>query len=494
MESPTSPPSPIASALFESTQTVLTNAADSEFLVKDEAAAPVFDEFSAFVQDEWHIRPTLNLSYGLRWEVNPPPGEAHGDDAYTLSGNISNPSSLALAPHGTPLWKTSWFNLAPRLGTAWTVNHRAGWETVLRGGGGVFFDTDDKEATQGFGGIGFDAYRILAGVPLPFTPAQLDFSPSTQPPYTASTIYAFPNHLQLPYTLEWSVSMEQAMATRQAFTLSYVGSNGRRLIDYSENYLEPLNPNFGYVVFFHSGLTSNYQAMQVKFQRSANQGLQVLASYTWSHSIDFGSNDYALPATRGNSDFDVRSNFQGGLSWDIPNTKAGKFSHAFLNSWGLDSRAMARTGFPVTLNGNYVIDSATGSLYYGNVDRVPNAPVYLFGSSYPGGRAINPAAFAYPSGNGAGDAPRNFVRGFDAVQINLAVRRQFKLSNGISMQFRAETFNLINHPNFGYVDPNLGDATFGLAMQMLNQSLGTMASQYQQGGPRSMQFSLKALF
>jgi hypothetical protein len=494
MESPTNPPSPIASALFESSQTVLANAADSEFLTKDEAAAPVFREFSAFIQDEWRVRPPLNLSLGLRWEVNPPPGEAHGNDAYTLSGNINDPSSLALAPQGTPLWKTSWYNLAPRIGAAWTVNRRSGWETVLRGGGGVFFDTDNKEATQGFGGIGFDAYQILAGAPLPFTLKQLDFSPSTKAPYTSSTIYAFPNQLQLPYTLEWSASLEQAMGKTQALTLSYVGSNGRRLIDYSENYLQALNPNFGYVIFFHSGLTSNYQAMQAKLQRSASHGLQILASYTWSHSIDFGSNDYALQATRGNSDFDVRNNFQGGLSWDIPSTKDGGFPRLLLHSWGLDLRAMARSGFPVTLNGNYLTDAATGSQYYGNVDQVPDQPVYLFGSLYPGRRAINPAAITYPAGNGTGDAPRNFVRGFGAVQINLAARRQIKLSDELSLQFRAETFNLLNHPNFGYIDPNLGDATFGLATEMLNQSLGTMASQYQQGGPRSMQFALKLIF
>jgi hypothetical protein len=62
------------------------------------------------------------------------------------------------------------------------------------------------------------------------------------------------------------------------------------------------------------------------------------------------------------------------------------------------------------------------------------------------------------------------------------------------VQFRAEAFNLFNHPNFGYVQPFLTNATFGKATAMLNQSLGTVASQYQQGGPRSMQFALKLIF
>jgi hypothetical protein len=493
VKSPTIAPLPVVSAVFSSGQSVLANVPDSQDVIKELPASPLFNEFSAFVQDEWRIRPKLNLSLGVRWEVNPPPGEAHGNDAYTLQGDIGNPGSLALAPHGTPLWKTSWYNFAPRLGVAWTARDKPGEETVLRAGGGAFFDTDNKVATQGFSGIGFSAFRFFSGSPLPFTPEQLDFSPSTEAPYTSDAIYVFPENLQLPYTLEWSTSLEQALGRNQSLTLSYVGSNGRRLINYSENYLQPLNPNFGYIILFHGGLTSSYQSLQAKFQRSVSRGLQVLGSYTWSHSLDFGSNDYVLPAIRGNSDFDVRNNFQAGLSWDTP-SPAGELGNILLGGWGLDLRAMASSAFPLTLDGNYLVDPATQSRYYGNLDLVPGKPIYLHGSTYPGRRAVNPAAFAYPADNGAGDAPRNFVRGFGSTQINLAARRQIRLRDDLSLQFRAETFNLFNHPNFGYVDPYLGDATFGQSTQMLNQSLGTVAAQYQQGGPRSMQFSLKLIF
>lgn len=78
--------------------------------------------------------------------------------------------------------------------------------------------------------------------------------------------------------------------------------------------------------------------------------------------------------------------------------------------------------------------------------------------------------------------------------MNLALRRDIHLHDPLVMQFRAETFNLLNHPNFGYIDPTYGDATFGLAQMMLNASLGTVAPQYQQGGARSMQFALKLAF
>jgi hypothetical protein len=492
---PTTQPSPLVESEFGSTQSVLTNAPDLTYIFKELDATPTSYDIAAFGQDEWRITQRLNLSLGLRWEIEPPLHGADGNDPYTLLGTLADPPSLTLAPKGTPLWGTTWHNLAPRLGLAWTAIPRAGYETVFRTGGGVFFDTANREASQGFDGIGFSAYNALFGEPLPVTPTQLDFSPSSvTAPYTNSVIYAFPRHLQLPYTLQWNASLEQSMGREQAVTLSYVGANGRRLINYSQNSLSSLNPNFGTVLFFNSGVTSNYQALQMQFQRSVQRGIQAIVSYTWSHSIDFGSNDYVLPVTRGNSDFDVRNNFQAGLSWELPSVADHALTHALLHNWGLDARFLARTGFPVTLGGNYITDPATGSQYYGNVDIVPDQPIYLHGSQYPGGRRINPAAFALPRGNGTGDAPRNFVRGFGETQINLAARREFILHDRLVMQFRAETFNLLNHPNFGLIPSSITNAQFGEAIQMLNHSLGTVSSLYQQGGPRSMQFALRVRF
>jgi hypothetical protein len=162
-----------------------------------------------------------------------------------------------------------------------------------------------------------------------------------------------------------------------------------------------------------------------------------------------------------------------------------------LNNWGADIRAIARTSFPVTLEGGSYVDSGTGNTYYSGLNLVHNQPIYIHGTEYPGGRAINPGAFSTPPGSSAGDAPRNFARGFGEFQLNFAARRQFHLTNALSLQFRAEAFNVLNRANFGTVDPILTDTTFGQATEMLNQSLGTVASQYQQGGPRSMQFALK---
>lgn len=492
--SPLNPPTPSVLTEYFSEQSVLTNNADLSYIYKYLNATPIFNELALFAQDTWHIQPRLNLSLGLRWELDPPLGAVDGNVPYTLLGSVSNPSTLTLAPQGTALWKTTYYNFAPRLGIAWRAREDGLWDTVVRAGGGVFFDTDNRESTQGYAGIGFSNSREAATGALPLTTEDLDFSVSPAPPYTNDVVFAFPQHLQLPYTLEWNVALEQMLDKEQTLTLSYIGANGRRLLQTQEFNITALNPGFGYIYVFPNGLTSNYQALQVQFTRSLHRGLQAIASYTWSHSLDFGSTDAALLLRRGNSNFDVRSNFVGGISWDLPCGQGGNLIKLATCNWGLDGRLMARTAFPVTLSGDLLTDPATGSQYYSGLDLVAGQPLFLHGSQYPGGRAINAAAFALPVGDESGSAPRNFVRGFGASQVNLAARREFHLHDNLALQFRAETFNLTNHPNFGFINPSIGDQMFGQATKMLNQSLGTMASQYQQGGPRSMQFALKVLF
>jgi hypothetical protein len=119
--------------------------------------------------------------------------------------------------------------------------------------------------------------------------------------------------------------------------------------------------------------------------------------------------------------------------------------------------------------------------------------VYANGLVCPGGRAVNPNAFAEPV-SGPGNAPRNFVRGFGAWQWDMAVRREFPVYERLKLQFRAEAFNIFNHPNFGNVNPDFGEATFGQATGTLATTLGILSPLYQMGGPRSMQFALKLTF
>ena len=110
-----------------------------------------------------------------------------------------------------------------------------------------------------------------------------------------------------------------------------------------------------------------------------------------------------------------------------------------------------------------------------------------------GPEATNPA-FQLPRDSAAGNAPRNLLRGFDDFQVNFAIRKNFHIYDRFGVQFRAETFNLFNHPDLGYVDPHLTDQLFGQSTLMLNQSFGSTGPLYQQGGPRSLQFSAKIAF
>jgi hypothetical protein len=495
------PPSLSVLADFFDIESLRNNAASDLVITRSLPSNPVLNEFSAFIDDEWKVTPSLNISLGLRWDVNPAPHGKNGQDAFTVLGDVSNPGTLHLAPRGTPLWHTDWHNVGPRFGFAWNARSGAGRELVLRAGGGVFFDTGSQAGLQAFSGLGFTALHHFLNAPVPATAAQLDFPTTVAPPYGNARAFAFPRHLQSPYSWEWNASVEQAIGKSQSITLSYVGANGRELLKDRRIDVAGQNPNFGDVFYFPSGLTSDFESLQVKFQRSLSRRLQGLATYTWAHSLDYGSTDPYYPFKRGNSDLDVRQNLQAVATWDSAEPQHRFFSRKrLLEGWGLDARLIARTAFPVDLLGTFAFDPVTGIPYYSGVDLIPGRPLYLYGHNYAGYRIFNGGplatspALTLPSDASQGDAPRNFMRGFDEVQGNLAVHQTYRLHDELSMQLKVEAFNVFNHPNFGYIDPSLTDAYFGQSLKMLNQSFGAAGSHYDEGGPRAIQLSIKLSF
>lgn len=501
------PFSPFVEYLYQSEAAVQSNSA---FAVAANyvAAYPRYTNFSAFAQDDWRVTSRLSLSLGLRWEYDPAPGVTRGLKPYTVEGPA--PSTWTLAPEGTALWKTSWYDFAPRLGAAYVLHDVPGFETVVRGGGGIFYDTAQQVGSVGTQGPGFSLLNILPSSAFPISSSDAVFPVVNPPVPPYPIVLAFPKHLQLPYTAEWNATVEQALGESQALTFSYVGSHGARLLRISE-FSGPVvgNPNADSFVFYGNGLTSDYNALETQFRRRLSDGLTALASYTWSHCIDYGSENWLLGYQRGNCDFDVRHNLSAAFSYDTPHVSGGTLVRMVLNDWGVDGRFSVRTGFPVTLTGNTVFDPTTGNEFYSGLNLVEGVPVYLYGSTCasalqglgdldrgkgcPGGRAINPNAFSAPS-SGLGNAPRNFVRGFGARQMDLAVRRSFPLYENLKLQFRAEAFNIFNHPSFGYINPTYGQNTFGQARGTLASTLGILSPIYQMGGPRSMQFALKLIF
>ncbi len=494
------PPSLTIEADYFNEPSILQNLASDISITKAEKATPVFNEFAGFVEDEWHVSREVTLSPGVRWEVNPPPHGREGNDAYALRGDVASPASLQLAPRGSPLWKTNWLNFAPRFGVAWSADRHPGRELVLRAGGGVFFETDNRAAMGAFSALGFSATSHLENVPVPVTTAQLDFSAAPAAPYTASPVFDFPQHLQLPFVLQWNGSVEKAFGKDQALTASWVGAAGRRLLLERRTNVSAGNPEFGEVISFPNGITSNYQALQVKFQRSISPGVQALADWTWSHALDYGSTDPAWPLTRSNSEFDVRQNLEAAVSWTERKLSGNWLRRGVLGGWGADGLLSLRTAFPVTPLGTIYSDPATGNRYYSGDDLIPGRPLYLYGSKYPGGRmfnggpnAANPA-FVLPAPGSAGDAPRNKLRGFGEQQINIDFRKEIAIRGRLGLELRGEAYNLFNHPDFGYMNAVTTDFLFGQAALMLNQSFGSTSSLYEPGGPRSIQIDARLRF
>src|SRR5262249_2290468 len=94
---------------------------------------PVYNNLSLFAEDSWKVNQSRTLTYGSRWEFNPPPTEANGKNPFALTG-LAGPTTIAFAAAGTPLYQTTYGNFAPRIGVAYQLGQRPGFENVVRGG------------------------------------------------------------------------------------------------------------------------------------------------------------------------------------------------------------------------------------------------------------------------------------------------------------------------------------------------------------------------
>lgn len=481
---------------YPSSAAVLANTSTYGYAQTYGTTPPIgtFTNFSAFAQDEWKVSNKLHASLGLRWDVNPPP--TGNPQPYTLN-QITNLATSALAPQGTPLYHTDYLGFAPRVGLAYQLRQTPGHMTVVRAGFGVFYDVGDTLALLGvFGGVGIGAFTEYVGAGFPLTPAQMaPPAGSTATPYNNLVEAPDPN-LRLPYTLQYNASLQQQLGSNQSLTISYVASGGRKLL-YDSNPVPANNPNFAKGVgpdLILNGASSSYNSLQVQFQRQVAHDLEAIASYTWSHSIDNLTSDanvytYLL---RGNSDYDVRHNFTGALSYE-PTTHLEGISGAIVNHWGIDLRQTARSGLPVDIYAGYTY-LTNGQMVYQRPNYISSVPLYLSVAGTPGGRVVNLSAFP-TSPTGIGNEPRNFVRAFDAWQSDLAIRREFPIHDRLNLQFRAESFNIFNHPNFGTIqNMTTAGSLFGKASNTLNTSLGGLNSLYQTGGPRSLQLALRLSF
>ena len=493
--------------VFLSLSNVLANTLPEAFIAaRNPDTQLVFSNWSLFAQDTWDITRNLTITYGLRWEYNASPSSPNGTFPFTVTG-VNNLATMQLAAPGTPLWNPQKHDFAPRLGIAWHPRPNL----VLRAGAGIFYDLGYSEVADGISAWPYAQEKFVFSTSFPLSASEAAPPPFTTSPPVSYLAVVNPNHV-LPRTYEWNGSLEESFGRSDVLTITYVGAGGRKLMR-EDIYLQP-NPNFVEFKLLSNGGTSSYQALQAQFRHRLAHGLQTLLSYTWAHSIDDVSSDaYFLnvppgqsSSERGSSDYDIRQTFAGAISYEIPGPGSGPWRSIFGN-WSTDSIIYARSATPV----NVVTGLDTfGLLLSGNqsVQRpnvIPGVPFYVDESGAPGGKIINAAAFSVPV-SGQGDLGRNALRGFGATQLDLTLRRRFRLTERISLQARGDFFNIFNHPNFGnpenylYSSPGMANPLFGQSTSTLASYLGSggqgggLNPLYQIGGPRSIQLALKLQF
>ncbi|MGH9644100.1 MAG: TonB-dependent receptor domain-containing protein, partial [Terriglobales bacterium] len=455
---------------FSDVPSAETGSLSYSYLTSSIPANLVFRNLGLFAQDTWRVKPRLTITYGLRWDLDVAPSSSSGPSLLAVTGfNINDPSSLALAPSGTPPFKSNYTGFAPRIGVAYELRDNQRFPTALRGGIGIFYDLATSQVGNAISqDYPFGATRFSSGGSFPLDATTAAPLPITSSELVSGTLFAFDPNLQLPYTLQWNLALEQGLGVDQSLSASWIGAAGRRLLQ-SSRIFSP-NARFGRAQLVTNTSSSDYDALQVQYRRRLVHGFQALASYTWSHSIDtasaasvFGNEANTLvPAisanvNRGPSDFDIRHAASAAFVYEVPVPRRGVLK-AIAGHWSTDNTFQIRSSLPVNLyySGLRTID---GALTFARPDVVPGAPLYLYGAQCvavlgppcAGGKGLDPAAFTSPPIDPNTNRPsrqgtlgRNALRGFGAFQWDFAVHREFPIDESLKLQFRAEMFNVLN--------------------------------------------------
>jgi len=462
---------------------------------------------SIYGQDTWNVTPRLTVTYGARWDVNPPlKGQDTENDPFTVNG-LDNPSTIALAPRGTPLYSTAYGNVAPRVGVAYQLGGRPEWDATVRAGAGVFYDLGQGSLGGVTSYFPYGTTKIIQPSPAPFPLSAQDAAPpafTINPP--VNTILVADRNLKLPRSYQWNVAFEQSLGRSQSLSATYLAAIGRDLLRVTQ-IVNP-NPDFQFIGLTDNSATSDYHALQLKFQRRLSHGLQALVSYSLSHATDNASTDATTyrstpgesgaQADRGDADFDIRHAFTTGATWFLPSPNSRGIVHAVFSDWSLDAFVLGRSAPPVDVTGpiNFTASAAIRS----RPNRNAGVALELHGEQYPGGKILNAAAFTTVPPGEQGNLARNVLRGFGASQVDAALQRQFRVTDRVTLRFRAEFFNIFNQANFGSPVFDLSSPLFGRSTQTLASSLGSGGANggfsplYQIGGPRSIQFVARLEF
>jgi hypothetical protein len=481
---------------------------------------------SLYLQDDWRVTPKLTLNLGLRWEFSTPLWER--DNQWSNFNPATN--SLVRATSGS-LYNRSLVNpdykdYGPRLGLAYSVAPK----TVIRGGYGISYTFFNRagSATEGINGPLAIFGTITQSNPTSstFLTAQNAFTTgiaSNFNPVNSNNEY-IPANTRWPYIQSWFFSVQREIDKDTVVDLSYNGNHDLRLPIVGDwNQAAPNQPggtlsvqarrpdqSFGPITWLDPVGNNNYNGLSARFEHRLGHGLYLLNSFTWSHAMGDSEqvleafsgyqaanpqNIHDLAAEFGPTMFDVKLLNVTSVVYDLPFGKGRQFAKslnpvldAILGGWELNTINTANTGLPVNVDynppaANDVTGISQSADYRGVALLRPNV------SGSPASQSTAQSLLTYfagysfttpPASAPFGDLGRNAFRAPGFTQWDLGVDKDFRIREGMKLQFRSEFFNFLNHTNFGV--PN-NVSTSG--------AFGTITTTYP---PRQIQFALKLMF
>lgn len=455
--------------------------------------------YSAYIQDTWHVSAATTITYGVRWDVNPAPTVSQGERPYAISSFLSS-----RVTQGEPLYDTRYSDISPRLGFARQIRSTPGKEWVLRGGFGVFHDIGYGTTMSAFSGAPYANVRTLtlAAFPLYASDLVVPGLPATKP---FGRLGAADRGLRSPSIRQWNFTLERNYGPGQVLSVGYAGTSGKNLMRTES--LPSFSGDYDLLTLATNGAESSYHALQVQFRRRYMKNLQTQVAYTWSHSIDTASNDFGgggfatlYDSERGNSDFDVRHNLNVSGSYLLPSPKDSFLTAAFKN-WYTDFMFTARAGTSFDIVGVSTTSSAGaggfGQGLFAQVRPDYNGQlVWLVDTTVPGAQRLNRNAFDSPGGYAQGNLGRNALRGLGLTQLDVSLRRRIDVGDHGALHLSLSALNVMNHPSFANPSRNEGanmnSVNFGISTR--TQAGGGFGSLYQSGGPRSLEFVLRYQF
>jgi hypothetical protein len=454
-------------------------------------------QIGAFINDKYQLLPNLSVVFGLRYDIETVPH----DSRYATQTYDTRTGTLG--PPGDPYFAINNKDFGPRVGIAWSPKPRI----VVRSGYGIYF----QDYPVGFGSYYVPGNTVPGNVTLLQTqipnlsyPYDTFLSQAATPP--PPNVNGFPYHKPDIYSNQWNLSVADQFSENMSFQVAYVGNHGVNLWrEEGINYFDPTlgarpNPNFGNITLQTNTGFSSYNALQLSFIRRAGKaGLMFQANYTYGHAIDdvedqclFASdaqNANNIRAERGNGSGDVRQNLTFNLLYNLPIGNGHKlfnsgFGSRFASGWRVSTLGILRTGVADTV---YI-----GTNTFGNEDFTNQRPDCVAGvDPYATPQTItnwlNPAAFSMPAAGTFGNCGRNTIFGPGFKNIDFSMLKETKLGETRNLEFRAEFFNIFNHPAFAQPDTTFGTPSFGQIFNTLGSTLGA-------GTSRQIQLALKFSF